>query len=123
MEAKSIKVGYVEHCYRHHIVFTFLICFTFTFFDLQVNQQLDLSIHYFHISTFTLKIHFHFLFQVNQQLDLSIPVVGEPAPDCKWTLNGQEVKSGDNVKVIMMMIKYDDDKNSDYVNIIDGMKF
>ena len=60
---------------------------------------------------------------MNQQLDLSIPVVGEPAPDCKWTLNGQEVKSGDNVKVIMMMIKYDDDKNSDYVNIIDGMKF
>ena len=41
---------------------------------------------------------------MNQQLDLSIPVVGEPAPDCKWTLNGQELKSGDNVKVIMMVI-------------------
>ena len=60
---------------------------------------------------------------MNQQLDLSIPVVGEPAPDCKWTLNGQEVKSGDNVKVIMMMIKYDDDRNGDYVNMIDGTKF
>ena len=41
---------------------------------------------------------------MNQQLDLSIPVVGEPAPDCKWTLNGQEVKSADNVKVITMVI-------------------
>ena len=41
---------------------------------------------------------------MNQQLDLSIPVVGEPAPDCKWTLNGQEVKSADNVKVIIMVI-------------------
>ena len=41
---------------------------------------------------------------MNQQLDLSIPVVGEPAPECKWTLNGKEVKSGDNVKVIVIMM-------------------
>jgi hypothetical protein len=37
--------------------------------------------------------------KTNQQLDLSIPVVGEPAPDCKWTYNGQELASGNNVKV------------------------
>ena len=50
---------------------------------------------------------------MNQQLDLSIPVVGEPAPDCKWTLNGQELKSGDNVKVTMIMINNDDDYDDD----------
>lgn len=37
--------------------------------------------------------------KVNQQLDLSIPVEGEPAPDCQWFFNGQEMKSGDNIKV------------------------
>jgi len=39
------------------------------------------------------------IIKTNQQLDLSIPVEGEPAPECKWTYNGQEIKSGDNVKV------------------------
>lgn len=39
------------------------------------------------------------IIKTNQQLDLSIPVEGEPAPDCKWTFNGTELKSGDNVKV------------------------
>jgi len=37
--------------------------------------------------------------KVNQQLDLSVPVVGEPAPECKWMLNGAELKSEGNVKV------------------------
>jgi len=37
--------------------------------------------------------------KVNQQLDLCVPVAGEPAPDCIWKFNGQELKSGDNVKV------------------------
>jgi len=39
------------------------------------------------------------IIKTNQQLDLSIPVEGEPAPDCKWTFNGQELKSKDNIKV------------------------
>ena len=55
--------------------------------------------HHYHHLHHHYHHHYHPLVQVNQQLDLSIPVVGEPAPDCKWTLNGQEVKSGDNVKV------------------------
>jgi len=37
--------------------------------------------------------------KVNQQLDFTIPVEGEPAPECKWTFNGAEITSGDNVKV------------------------
>lgn len=37
--------------------------------------------------------------KVNQQLDLSIPVVGEPSPECWWLFNGEEIKSGDSVKV------------------------
>jgi len=37
--------------------------------------------------------------KVNQQLDFTIPVEGEPAPECKWTFNGAEISSGENVKV------------------------
>jgi len=37
--------------------------------------------------------------KVNQQLDLCVPVEGEPAPECVWKLNGEEIKSADNVKV------------------------
>jgi len=37
--------------------------------------------------------------KVNQQLDLCVPVEGEPAPECKWLLNGTELTSKDNVKV------------------------
>jgi hypothetical protein len=39
------------------------------------------------------------IIKTNQQLDLTIPVAGEPSPDCKWTYNGEELNSGDNVKV------------------------
>jgi len=37
--------------------------------------------------------------KVNQQLDLSVPVEGEPAPECWWVFNGNELKSSNNVKV------------------------
>jgi len=37
--------------------------------------------------------------KVNQQLDFTIPVEGEPAPECKWSMNGAEIASADNVKV------------------------
>lgn len=37
--------------------------------------------------------------KVNQQLDLSIPVEGEPAPECKWLINGKEISAADNIKV------------------------
>jgi len=37
--------------------------------------------------------------KVNQQLDLSVPVKGEPAPECSWQFNGNDIVSSDNVKV------------------------
>ena len=36
--------------------------------------------------------------KVNQQLDLTVPVVGEPAPECWWLKDGQELKATDSLK-------------------------